>query len=185
MRELYSKALVLERKNAGEVDGMISLFTEDFGKIVAFAKSVRKPTSKLSAHLQPLTFIKVRFIQRQGPRDGWAIVDCLYDDDFSGLDVSKRSDMLPIIGFLNSFLFEFQTDRKLWAYIKHVLGRHYGYSDVAKGLLVIMGFDPAKSACFSCHSGEVAAFHGADQVFLCPLCASKFPPDKLLLLNKS
>ncbi len=182
MRELYSKALVLERKNAGEVDGIISLFTEDFGKIVAFAKSVRKPTSKLSAHLQPLTFIKVRFIQRQGPRDGWAIVDCLYDDDFSGLDAPRRSDMLPIVGFLNLFLFEFQTDRKLWAYIRHVFSRRYEYSDVAKGLLVIMGFDPAKADCLSCHSKEIAAFHGTDQIFLCSSCASKLPPDRLLYL---
>jgi recombinational DNA repair protein (RecF pathway) len=184
MRELYSKALVLERRNTGEVDGIISLFTEDFGKIVAFAKSIRKPTSKLSAHLQPLTFIKVRFIQRQGPRDGWAIVDCLYEDDFSGLDVTKRFDMLPIVGFLNSSLFEFQTDRKLWAYIKHIFSRHYEYADVVKGLLAIMGFDPAEASCLSCHSREVSVFHTTDQVFLCSSCASKFPADKLLLINK-
>lgn len=183
MRELYSKALVLGRKNSGEVDGLISLFTEDFGKIAAFAKSVRKPASKLSAHLQPLTFIKVRFIQRQGPRDGWAIVDCLYDDDFSNIDTFQRYDLLPIVDFLNSSLFEFQTDRKLWAYIKHVFENHYDYFDVAKGLLTLMGFDSSKTSCFSCSSKKITAFHGADQVFLCSSCASKFPSDKLLLID--
>lgn len=182
MRELYSKALVLERKDAGDVDGMISLFTEDFGKIIAFAKSIRKPTSKLSSHLQPLAFIKVRFIQRQGPRDGWAIVDCLYDDDFLNLGTLHRSDMLPIASFLNSSLFEFQTDRKLWAYVRHIFSRSYGYAEVARGLLTLMGFDPSKAACFSCRSEEVGAFHGRDQIFLCSSCASKLPPDKLLLI---
>jgi len=148
MRQLYSKALVLGRKNAGEVDGIISMFTQDYGKIVAFAKSIRKPTSKLSGHLQPLSFVKVRFIQRQGPSDGWSIIDCVGDDDFLGKNTTKRFDLIPIVNFIDSFFFEFQTDRKIWFYLKNVFSNSYNYSDVARGILILMGFDPQKAQCF-------------------------------------
>ena len=183
MRELYSRAIVLERRDSGDVDGLISMFTEDYGKIVAFAKSVRTPTSKLSAHLQPLAFIKVRFIQRQGPRDGWAIVDCLRDDDFLDNGTTGRFDMIPVVKFIDSFSFEFQTDRKLWTYLRHVFSKSYAYGEVARGLLTLMGFNPEEADCFSCHSKNVSAFHGHDQVFLCSHCASKFTGDKILLIG--
>jgi DNA repair protein RecO len=183
MREFYSKAVVLERKDVGEVDGVISLFTEDFGKILAWAKSVKKIKSKLSAHLQPLTFIKVRLIQRPGPRDGWAIVDCMRDDEFSDFETNKRYDILPIIYFLNRHLFEFQSDRRLWVFLRHIFSAKYNYPETVKALLMIMGFDSAKSSCAVCSSKPVAAFHGNDQVFLCAKCALKFPSDALLLTN--
>lgn len=182
MRELYSKALVLDRKDAGEIDGLVHLFTEDYGKISAWAKSVKKNTSKLSAHLQPMTFIKVRFIQRAGPKDGWAIVDCLRDDDFLEHRTTKRFDILPLAVFLNQFLFEFQPDRKLWEFLRHIFTRHYPYSQVARALLEILGFDAQKSSCAVCSSSQVSAFHWRDSVFLCELCASKFPSNGLLLL---
>jgi DNA repair protein RecO len=183
MREFYSKAIVLGRKDAGEVDGVISLFTEDFGKISAWAKSVKKIKSKLSAHLQPLTFIKVRLIQRPGPRDGWAIVDCMRDDNFSDFGTNKRYDILPIIYFLNRHLFEFQPDRKLWAFLSHIFSAKYNYLETTRALLTIMGFDAAKSSCAICSSRSVVAFHGDDQVFLCEKCTLKFPSDALLLMN--
>lgn len=184
MKEFYSKAIVLERRDAGEVDGIVSLFTEDFGKISAWAKSVKKIKSKLSGHLQPLTFIKVRLIQRPGPRDGWAIVDCMRDDDFSNFNTYQRYDLLPIIYFLNRHLFEFQTDRKLWAFLKNIFSSKYDYFQTARALVTIMGFDPSKSSCALCRSDAITAFHGNDQVFLCSKCALKFPSDTLLLLDK-
>jgi DNA repair protein RecO len=183
MRELYSKAIVLDRKDYKDFDAIVSLFTQDYGKVVAFAKSVRKPTSKLSAHLQPMTFIKVRFIQRQGPSDGWAIIDCLRDDEFLEKKTFARFDLIPIVKFIDVSLFEFQTDRKLWAYLKHIFLNFYPYSEVAKGLLKIMGFNPSQGSCFFCGSKKISAFHIYDQVFLCSLCASKFLADKILLIG--
>lgn len=184
MRELYSRALVLERRDSGEVDGMISLFTEDFGKITAFAKSIRKPTSKLSAHLQPLTFIKMRFIQRPGPRDGWSIVDCLRDDDFVGYKTNQRYDLLDIISFLNNYLFESQTDRKLWEYIKHLFVGQYNKKEMSLGLVKIIGFDAFGAACAGCGNKKLSAFVGDQQIFLCSRCALKINSNNVLLLDK-
>jgi DNA repair protein RecO len=182
MRELYSRAVVLDRKDVREVDGLVHLFTEDYGKIAAWAKSVKKNTSKLSAHLQPLTFIKVRFIQRPGPRDGWSIVDCLRDDDFLEYKTQKRFDLVPLISFLNQFLFEFQPDRRLWAFLKQIFIANYPYGQTVKTLLAILGFNAKNATCAMCSSKQIAAFHSQDHVFLCESCSLKFPSNKLLLI---
>jgi DNA repair protein RecO (recombination protein O) len=183
MREFYSRALVLDRNDAGDLDGVVHLFTEDYGKIVAWAKSLKKNTSKLSAHLQPLTFIKVRFIQRLGPRDGWAIVDCMRDDDFLEFKTAQRYDLIPIVDFLNEAVYDFQPDRKLWALLKHFFTKNYPYQQMARATLIIMGLDPDKSRCALCASDRVSAFHKRDHAFLCFGCASKFPSDKVLLIK--
>jgi DNA repair protein RecO (recombination protein O) len=51
---MYQKTdgLVLNHKNFGEADKLISIYTRDFGKISCIAKGVRKPTSRKSGHLE-------------------------------------------------------------------------------------------------------------------------------------
>ncbi len=183
MREFYSKAIVLGRKDSGEVDAVIDLFTEDFGKISAWAKSVKKIKSKLSGHLQPMSFVKARFIQRSGPKDGWSMIDCISDDDFSDFYTKERYDLLPLINFLNKYLFEFQSDRKLWAFLSQIFLKKYDTNQTSKALLKIMGFDPDKSSCAACHSNLVGAFKADSQIFLCQRCALKFNPNELLLFK--
>ncbi len=183
MKEFYSKAIVLGRKDSGEVDGIIDLFTEDFGKISAWAKSIKKIKSKLSGHLQPMSFVKARFIQRAGPRDGWSMIDCISDDDFLDFKTKERYDLLPLINFLNKYLFEFQSDRKLWAFLSQIFIKKYDANQVSKALLKIIGFDSDKSSCAVCHSKSVEAFKADSQIFLCGRCALKFSPDELLLFK--
>lgn len=44
--------IVLRRRNAGEADRIITLFTREFGKIRVIAKGVRKISSRRAAHLE-------------------------------------------------------------------------------------------------------------------------------------
>ncbi|MFA6136178.1 MAG: recombination protein O N-terminal domain-containing protein [Candidatus Paceibacterota bacterium] len=181
MKEFYTRALVLGRRDINEVDGLISLFTQDYGKIVARAKSIRKIKSKLSAHIQPLNFIKVRLIKLAGPRDGFSIIDCVRDEDLSWPE--KRFDMLPILGLIDSMAFELQTDRKLWAFMVGIMGKKFEYSEVTRALLLVLGFDPKEGECFSCHSKDIFSFHKHDHIFLCKEHSLKIPQDKVILLT--
>jgi len=49
-----TEAIILRGRKLGEADRILTLFTPTFGKMEAKAKGVRKPTSRLSGHLQPL-----------------------------------------------------------------------------------------------------------------------------------
>lgn len=183
MQEYYTKAVVLERKDAGEIDGLVYLFTEDLGKVVARAKSLRKIKSKLSAHLQPLNFIKIRLVKLAGPRDGFSVVDCLDDSDFSKLEPKNRFDLIPVLLLINNMSFELQTDRRLWAFLKKIFENKYKQEDVLKALLVVFGFDPRQGECFKCGKKEIVAFHLHDHIFFCEEHSVKIPKDKVILLK--
>ena len=58
MRNYSSEAFVLARRNFGEADRILTLFTRDFGKISVIAKGVRKPTSRKRGGIEIFSHIK-------------------------------------------------------------------------------------------------------------------------------
>lgn len=59
-----SEALVLARKNYGEADRILVLFTKHFGQVRVIAKGVRKPKSRKRGHLE--IFSRLRFSASRG-----------------------------------------------------------------------------------------------------------------------
>jgi len=49
-----TEAIVLRQRKLGEADRILTLFTPAYGKLDAKAKGVRKTTSRMGGHLQPL-----------------------------------------------------------------------------------------------------------------------------------
>lgn len=52
LRSYKAEGFVLKRKNYGEADRIITLFTKYHGKLIVLAKGIRKITSKKSPHLE-------------------------------------------------------------------------------------------------------------------------------------
>src|SRR3970282_2206589 len=71
MPRMYkTEAIVLRGRRLGEADRILTLFTPTFGKIDAKAKGVRKTTSRMSGHLQPLTRCVLQLAQRHAAGAG-------------------------------------------------------------------------------------------------------------------
>ena len=51
-RQYRTQAIILSRRDFGESDRLLTLFTPDQGKIRAIAKGARKPQAKLSGHVE-------------------------------------------------------------------------------------------------------------------------------------
>ncbi|MBI3282449.1 DNA repair protein RecO [Candidatus Curtissbacteria bacterium] len=60
---LRTEGVVLRRKNFGEADRIITLYTRDHGKISALARGVRRPRSKKAGHIELGSWCKV-FVAR-------------------------------------------------------------------------------------------------------------------------
>ena len=54
-RVYKTAGIVLRHRKLGEADKILILFTPNYGKVDAVAKGVRRPTSKLAGHVEPLT----------------------------------------------------------------------------------------------------------------------------------
>lgn len=51
-RQFRTHAIIISRRDFGESDRLLTLFTPDHGKIRAIAKGARKPQAKLSGHVE-------------------------------------------------------------------------------------------------------------------------------------
>lgn len=54
-----TEGVILARKNFGEADRILTIYTKDHGKISAIAKGVRRPRSKKAGHLELGNWCKV------------------------------------------------------------------------------------------------------------------------------
>lgn len=58
-----TEGVILKRKNFGEADRIVTIYTRDNGKISALAKGVRRPRSKKAGHLELGNWCKI-FVAR-------------------------------------------------------------------------------------------------------------------------
>jgi DNA repair protein RecO (recombination protein O) len=63
-RSIRTEGVVLRRRDFGESDRILTLFTRKLGKISAIAKGCRKPGSKLSGHIE--LFMRSSFLIARG-----------------------------------------------------------------------------------------------------------------------
>lgn len=61
-----TRGFVLSRQNLGEYDRIIRLYTQDYGRLDAVAKGVRKPTSKLASRMEPFHEVQWRLVDGRG-----------------------------------------------------------------------------------------------------------------------
>ncbi len=168
MHEYQSEALVLTLEPHRETDSRVSLFTERFGKMQARARSARKITSKLSAHLQPGFFARVRLIEKSGVQ----VVDAL--------NIRKSGFSLPGLALLDGLLPVFHAEPELWRMLAEGT---FSWRDALR----VLGWDPAHARCRVC-GASVEYFSTGDQEFYCAPCAgnsaSQAGGDGLILLER-
>ena len=54
-RVFKAQGIILKRKNTGEADRVVTVFTREFGKLRVIAKGIRKVSSKRAPHLEVFT----------------------------------------------------------------------------------------------------------------------------------
>ena len=172
MKEYFTEAIVLDEENVGELDKLVFLYTEELGQVRAKAKSVRRITSKFAGHLQPLNFVKVRLVEKNGLQ----IVDVITSDR-----APKTGTNLGLLKFVKDMTFEFQKDRKIWLLLKKFLknpSQNFSY----KPFLETLGFSPQFARCAICQNTNVVCFSKTEQIFFCKRCGLKIPKDEVILI---
>mgnify|MGYP001160517940 CR=1 FL=1 len=86
-RAYSSEGIVLARKNYGEADRIISVFSKDKGRIALIAKGVRRPKSRKRGHIE--VFSKVNF-QAVSGRGLDIMTEAEMIDDFKNIRLSMR-----------------------------------------------------------------------------------------------
>ncbi len=150
--EYCTEALVLDKEVVGEEDARVFLFTRDLGLIAALAKSVKKITSKLNSHLEPLSLVSVRLVNK----NSWRVADALR--------IGRLSDgqlgALRLIKYLSP---EVQPDSGVWNLISR--------GELSEnGILIAAGFDPKFASCQSCGGVNNLSFSLKNLEYFCQNC---------------
>lgn len=151
MYEYVTRAVVLEKRPVGERDVKVALFTEKLGKVEGRARSARKITSKLSAHLEPGTLAVVRIVENKGTH----ITDALK----SSVVAMSLRDLSVLAGLCAAH----QKDAALWGLLT---GGNFSWSRA----LAALGFAPRHASCAACGGNRIAAFYAPRQEFYCASC---------------
>lgn len=157
MREFSTQAIVLDKESYGEVDARVFLYSPEYGKITAKAKSIKKPLSKLNSHLEPFNLVNARIIDR-GPQ----IVDALAIER-----LTPSWELAKFLNFIKEITFEGQADYQFWTMIKNSIVS--GKIDYRK-FLAAQGFDPQFALCQNCQKPNPNNFLYKDMIFYCNSC---------------
>ena len=166
----------MDKNEVNETDLVVDLYTKELGRVKAKVTSGQKITSKLSPHLEPLTFSLVRLTEK----NGFVVVDALTQDYLKHFRVSPVyfAKALKLLSALKGLIYSEEIDPKLWFWLKKTLAKKeifYNY------FLKVLGYDPKLAECQKCRSRFIKYFLVEDQIFLCRNCGFKVHGNALLL----
>jgi DNA repair protein RecO (recombination protein O) len=174
-----TEAIIIRKIKLGEADRIIILFTLHLGKIRAVAKGVRRPKSRLSGHLELLTYSKVDLVHGRnldtiiGSQTVNAFLPLKTDLDLSAaaLYLTELVDQFTVENAENLPLFEllFDTLDKLQTEENREMLIHY----FEMHLLSLTGYRPELMHCVACKKPlepVVNAFSISSGGMLCSTC---------------
>jgi DNA repair protein RecO (recombination protein O) len=183
-REYKTEAIVIKKTKLGEADSILTFLTPHLGKIQGFAKSLRKPKSKMAGHLEMLTHSTVSFARG---RNLDTITGAQTIDAFLPLknDLWLTSCGLYVVELVNQFTAEHQENLPLYQLMLETLERLSGENNkelvlryFELHLLESAGYRPQLRECVACHRPLEAVtnyFSASGGGLLCPECSLNHP----------
>lgn len=119
---MRTQAIIIKRQPTNEYDLLVTLYTQELGKLTAIAKSALKPTSTQGSHLDTYNLVDVELVEGRA----WPIIagaQCL--DARRHLKSSLAN--LAMAGFFTEavqrIVFDGQGDNELWEFLNRAFDR--------------------------------------------------------------
>ena len=173
---------MLRRKDIGEADRILTLFTPEFGKVRAVAKGIRKPRSRKAGHLELFTCTKLLLAvgrdldiitQAEGVEPYRPLRDDLLRNAYGGYMVELLDRFTPDEEE-NTELYQLLRQGLDWAATAADLALAARYYELH--LLGLAGYQPQLRRCVVC-GRELAAvdqfFSSLEGGVVCPNCVAQ------------
>lgn len=179
-KNLKTKGIILARRNIGEADRLLTVFSEEFGKIKIVARGSRRIKSKLAPHIEPFCVTKLEFVEgksfyiltgaeRETSKgdfssiDDYRIISYLYE--ITDLAFQEREPNKTIFSLLAEITNKrYETEKEL------AVCRYYELK-----LLSSIGFRPDFERCKECGEKlpEQPSYSGDFEGLYCTGCSGK------------
>jgi DNA repair protein RecO (recombination protein O) len=192
-REYQTEAVVIKKTKLGEADTILTFLTPRLGRIQGFAKSLRKPGSKMAGHLELLTHSTVSFSRGRGN------IDTITGAQTINAFLPLRSDLwltscgLYVAELVHQFTAEHQENLPLFQLLLATLERLCQEDNkelvlryFEMNLLESAGYRPQLRECVACHKvlePTTNYFSPAAGGLLCSACNLDQPFSYALSVN--
>ncbi len=192
-RNYQTEAVIIKKTRLGEADSILTLYTPDLGKIQGFAKSLRRPRSKMAGHLELLTHSKVSLARGRN-------LDTITGGQTITAFLPLKSNLwltsygLYVIELVNQFTADHVEDSALFHLLLDTM-HNLCQEDTDKGtvlryfelhLLHEVGYRPQLQRCVTCKSPLQPVTNYFSPVAggaLCPNCGPQQTLSHLLTIN--
>lgn len=183
-RSIRTEGIVLRRKDFGESDRILVLFTRKMGRVSVIAKGARKPSSKISGHLE--LFMRSSFLISRG-RNLHILTQAEMIEDFEPLrtDLSGIGRGSYLVELVDAVIYEEGSNVKLYNLLVSTLGSLSAGEDpeiiiryYELHLLDLVGFRPELFVCVECGKKTIEQdqfLSGELGGTVCPECALSVP----------
>ena len=191
-RNYQTEAVVIRKTKLGEADSILTFYTPHLGKIQGFAKSLRKPKSKLAGHLELLTHSQVTFARGRNidtitgsqtinsflplKNDLWLTSCGLYIAELVGQFTAENQENLPVFQLLLETLERLCVENNRDLVLRYFEMR----------FLEATGYRPQLQECVVCHQPlepTANSFSPGAGGMVCPECTPAQPFAYNLSLN--
>jgi DNA repair protein RecO (recombination protein O) len=190
------RGVVLRTIRLGEADRIVTLVTEQHGKVRAVAKGVRRTTSKFGSRLEPLSHVALLGWQGRGDLDIINQVEVLDTHRVVREDLDRMSVAMVMLEVVDQVAQERHSNPRLYEMLVGGIAALAERNSpmVAPAfllkVLVLEGAAPVLDVCVSCGEEDASALVAFDLVeggVLCRGCRRGRPlsPDGLVLLRRT
>jgi DNA repair protein RecO (recombination protein O) len=176
MATYRDEAVVLRTIRLGEADRIITFATPEHGKVRAVAKGIRKPKSRLSGRLEPLTYVNM-MCWRGRDLDVVNQVEAIEHFKAIREDLDRVPVAMAMLEVMDHLALERQPMAELFRMLVGALrALEERPSPVLLGaflwkLLALEGVGPSLQQCARCANElELVAFDAGEGGFLCRTC---------------
>lgn len=183
-----TKGLILREVKYKEADRILTVLTEDMGKITVKARGALRKGSKLSAATQSLVFSELTMFENKGK---WSVNEGSTIEEFKGLrlDISALSLASYIAECTEALATEEQPEPELlrlalnclYALSYELYSQEHIKAAFELRLMGISGYEPELSRCAVCGDEllDGGFFVPSQGCMLCRECMDKVPAPKL------
>jgi len=179
-RNYQTEAIIIKKTKLGEADSILTFFTPHLGKVQGFARSLRKPKSRLAGHLELLTHSQVSLARGRN-------IDTITGSQTISSFVPLKTDLdltsyaLYVIELVNQFTAEHVEDYPLFQLLLETLEHLSRPNDnelilryFELHLLERVGYRPQLQQCVACKTPlqpVTNSFSPSAGGVLCPVCS--------------
>lgn len=185
-------AIVLKRRDMGEADRLLTVFTRDRGKLTLLAKGVRRQASRKAGHIEPFTCTDL-LVAKGKSLDIVTQAETVAAHRHLREDLWRSSWAYYVVELADAFVQEADPNALLFDLLLETLGRLDGAADLGLAVryyelhaLALVGYQPQLFRCVQCNEllqPEVNFLSLARGGCLCPQHGAHHPETIALPLS--